>query len=189
VIGEAADGAEGLELARTLRPDIVVTDIDMPRMNGLALAETLRRELPAVRVLILSMHANTEFMTRILHSGAKGYILKESDPRQLVQAIEAVYRGDAFYSPEAVQAALRQLAHPAVQAAGSPGLTPRERDVLAGIADGLTNKEIADRLGIAVRTVESHREHLMHKLGVHSTAGLARFALAQGLGKSQPATR
>ncbi|MGA4643273.1 response regulator [Limisphaera sp. 4302-co] len=182
VVGEAADGIEALDLCRTLHPDVVLTDLDMPRMDGLALTEAIRRELPDVKVLILSMHANTDYILRILQAGAQGYVSKEADPGMLVQAVEAVSRGESFFSADVARVVLNQLVL-AEQAPSpqTPELTPRERQVLIGIAEGLTNKEIADRLGVSIRTVETHREHLMQKLGIHTVAGLTRYAVARGL--------
>lgn len=184
VVGEACDGTEGLFLAKERRPDVVLTDIEMPHMNGLALTDALRRELPGTRVLILSMHTNTEYVLRIIQSGAKGYVLKEADAPELIQAIEAVHRGDAFFSPDVARLALNQF----IRGSGAPNpqeLTAREREVLMGISEGLSNKEIADRLGVGVRTVESHRENLMGKLNIHSVAGLTKFAVAKGLASLQ----
>ncbi len=181
IVGEASDGVEGLSLAKELRPDVVLTDIDMPHMNGLALADALRKEVPSARVLILSMYANTDYILRIIHSGAKGYVLKEADPGELVHAIEAVHRGDAFFSPDAARVALNQFVRGPADAAAKLELSNREREVLVAIAEGLSNKEIADRLGVGVRTVESHREHIMAKLGIHSVAGLTKFAVSKGL--------
>jgi two-component system nitrate/nitrite response regulator NarL len=180
VVGEASDGTEGLFLAKERRPDVVLTDIEMPHMNGLALTDALRRELPGTRVLILSMYTNTEYVLRIIQSGAKGYVLKEAEAPELIQAVEAVHRGDAFFSPDVARLALNQF----IRGSGTPNpqeLTPREREVLMGIAEGLSNKEIADRLGVGVRTVESHRENLMGKLNIHSVAGLTKFAVSKGL--------
>lgn len=182
VVGEAADGIEALDLCRTLHPDVVLTDLDMPRMDGLALTEAIRRELPDVKVLILSMHANTDYILRILQAGAQGYVSKEADPGMLVQAVEAVSRGESFFSADVARVVLNQLVlaeqAPSTQ---TPELTPRERQVLIGIAEGLTNKEIANRLGVSIRTVETHREHLMEKLGINTVAGLTRYAVARGL--------
>lgn len=181
IVGEASDGVEGLALAKELQPDVVLTDIDMPHMNGLALADALRKEVPSARVLILSMYANTEYILRIIHSGARGYVLKEADPGELVHAIEAVQRGDAFFSPDAARVALNQFVRGPTGADTVLELSNREREVLVAIAEGLSNKEIADRLGVGVRTIESHREHIMGKLGIHSVAGLTKFAVAKGL--------
>ncbi len=180
IVGEASDGVEGLARAKELQPDVVLTDIDMPHMNGLALAEALRREVPKARVLILSMFANTDYILRIIQSGAKGYVLKEADPAELVHAVEAVHRGDAFFSPDAARVALNQFVRGATPAVDLD-LSAREREVLVAIAEGLSNKEIADRLGVGVRTIESHREHIMAKLGIHTVAGLTRFAVAKGM--------
>jgi two-component system nitrate/nitrite response regulator NarL len=180
VVGEAADGVEGLSRAREQRPDVVLTDLDMPHMNGLLLAEAVRRELPQTRVLILSMHSDADHVLRVIQSGARGFVLKESEPAELIQAIEAVARDDVFFSPDVAQSALNQMTR-RPGPAGTPKLTPREHEVLAGIAEGLSNREIAERLNLGMRTVESHRENLMAKLNIHSIAGLTRFAIANGL--------
>lgn len=186
VVGEAADGMEGLSRAREQRPDVVLTDLDMPHMNGLLLAEALRRELPQIRVLILSMHCDADHVLRVIQSGARGYVLKEADPADLIQAIEAVARGDVFFSPDVARVALNHATRRPGSLAGVPKLTPREREVLVGIAEGLSNREIAGRLGLGMRTVETHREHLMSKLNIHTIAGLTRFAVAKGLVPPNP---
>ena len=182
IVGEAGDGQEAVRKARDLNPDIVLMDIDMPRMNGLAVTEQLRKELPKIRVLILSMHSNTDYVLRIIQSGARGYVLKEAPAEELVRAIGVVNAGEAFFSPEVAHAALNQY----VRGTGVSGvkvaqLTNREREVLIHIADGLSNKEIAGHLGVGVRTVETHRERIMRKLNIHSVAGLTKFAISQGL--------
>ena len=181
IVAEASDGREAVTKARQLMPNVVLMDIDMPHMNGLAVTELLRKELPQIKVLILSMHSNTEYVLRIIQSGARGYVLKEAPTDELVRAIEAVYAGEAFFSPEVAHAALNQF----VRGVANPGhdqtLTSREREVLVQIAEGLSNKEIASRLGVGVRTVETHRERIMRKLDIHSVAGLTKFAISHGL--------
>jgi DNA-binding NarL/FixJ family response regulator len=180
IVGEAADGVEALKKARELMPDIVLMDIDMPEKDGLEVTELLRKELPKIKVLILSMHSNTEYVMRIIQSGASGYILKEAPTEELVRAIDIINTGEAFFSPEVARAALNKYVRggaddPAAQ------LTNREREVLVQIAEGLSNKEIANKLGVGVRTVETHRERIMRKLNIHSVAGLTKFAISKGL--------
>src|SRR5215471_8997397 len=180
IVGEAADGIEAVRKAKELAPDIVLMDIDMPHMDGLAVTELLRKELPSVKVLILSMHSNTEYVLRIIQSGARGYVLKEASPEELVRAIETVNRGEAFFSPDVARVALNQFVRGSGDGPESSRLTSREREVLIQIAEGLSNKEIACRLGVGVRTVETHRERIMRKLNIHSVAGLTKFAVAKG---------
>jgi two-component system nitrate/nitrite response regulator NarL len=180
IVGEAADGREALQKAKELAPDIVLMDIDMPHMNGLAATEMLRKELPQVKVLILSMYSQSEYVLRIIQSGARGYVLKEANPEDLARAIETVYSGQVFFSPEVARVALNQY----VRGGGEPPqthLTFREKEVLTQIAEGLSNKEIAWRLGVGVRTVETHRERIMRKLNIHSVAGLTKYAITRGL--------
>lgn len=182
IVGEAADGRDALKKARDIEPDIILMDIDMPHMNGLAVTDLLRKELPKIKVLILSMHSNTDFILRIIQSGARGYVLKEAGTDELLKAIDALNQGEAFFSPEVARAALNQY----VKGSGTVNaqvtqLTAREREVLVHIADGLSNKEIASQLGVGVRTVETHRERIMRKLSIHSVAGLTKFAISQGL--------
>lgn len=180
VVGEAGDGQEALRKARELAPDIVVMDIDMPRLNGLAVTEILHNELPHIKILILSMHRNTEFVLRVLQSGACGYLLKEGPAQELVEAIHQVHAGQTFFSPEIARVALNQFVRGAGEGPDASLLTNREREVLIHIAKGLSNKEIATRLNVGVRTIETHRERVMKKLNVHTVAGLTRFALAKG---------
>jgi two-component system nitrate/nitrite response regulator NarL len=181
IIGEAADGREALRKARELAPDLILMDIDMPHLNGLAVTEMLRRELPHIKVLILSIHNNTEFVLRIIQSGARGYALKEVSTDDLIRAIDTVYAGEAFFSPEVARLALNQFVRGGGGTTTATQLTGREREVLVHIAEGLSNKEIATQLGVGVRTVETHRERIMRKLNVHSVAGLTKFAISQGL--------
>ncbi len=180
VVGEAANGCEAVRKAKQLCPDIVLTDIDMPQMSGLAVAELLRKEQPQIKVLILSMHSNTEYVLRIIQSGARGYVLKDTSPDELVKAIETVNGGQAFFSPDIARVALNQYVRGSESGPSSTQLTRREREVLTQIAEGLSNKEIASFLGVGVRTVETHRERMMRKLDIHSVAGLTRFAIAKG---------
>jgi len=181
IVGEAADGPEAIAKAKALVPDIVLLDIDLPQMSGLVVAEVLRKEVADTKVLILSMHQRAEFVPRVLQSGARGYVLKGASPEELVKAIETVNAGECFFSPEIARLALNQFVQ-----GGGPGpdlaaLTNREREVLVLIAEGLSNKDISNQLGIGVRTVETHRERIMRKLAIHSVAGLTRLAIAKGL--------
>jgi DNA-binding NarL/FixJ family response regulator len=181
VVGEASDGKETLRKAKELSPDIILMDIDMPHTNGLAVTETLRKELPQIKVLILSMSSSGTFVPRILQSGARGYIPKDAPTEELVKAIETVQRGETFFGEEVAQIALKQLMGGNTPGANNRDLSPRERDVLIGIAKGLSNKEIASQLNIGTRTVETHRDNLMRKLDIRSVGGLTKYALANGL--------
>jgi DNA-binding NarL/FixJ family response regulator len=181
VVGEASDGKETLRKAKELSPDIILMDIDMPHTNGLAVTEMLRKELPQIKVLILSMSNNATFVPRILQSGARGYIAKDAPTEELVKAIETVQRGETFFGEDVAQIALKQFMGGNVSGANSRELSPRERDVLIGIAKGLSNKEIATQLNIGTRTVETHRDNLMRKLDIRSVGGLTKYALANGL--------
>jgi two-component system nitrate/nitrite response regulator NarL len=181
IVGEAGDGHQTLERARTLLPDVILMDIDMPQMSGLAVTELLRQQLPQIKVLILSMHSNPEFVVRILQSGARGYALKDTSPDELVRAITTIHAGDAFFSPDVARLALDQFVRGNTSGPNPSDLTNREREVLIQIAEGRSNKEIANILNVGVRTIETHRERIMKKLDIHSIAGLTRFAVSNGL--------
>jgi DNA-binding NarL/FixJ family response regulator len=181
LVGEAADGDEALLKARELAPDVVLMDINMPRMNGLAVTELLRKECPSVKVLVLTIHNNREYIFRIIQAGAHGYISKESPPEDLMKAIESVHEGEPFFSAEIARAALNQIVTSGGKKEPFTQLTDREREVLILIAEGQSNKEIASKLGIGVRTIETHRERIMRRLDIHSVAGLTKFAIAHGM--------
>ncbi len=183
VVGEASTGAEALELAASLQPDVAVLDISMPGESGLRVAAELRQRSPSTHILILSMHDNTEYVLESLRAGAHGYLLKDTAATELRGAIRAVRRGESFFSP-AIAGRLSAVfrgdqGESASRALGQ--LTARERQVLVGVAQGHTNREIALQLGISHRTVETHRENLMKKLDVRTVAGLTRLALEAGL--------
>jgi DNA-binding NarL/FixJ family response regulator len=184
VVAEAANGTDALELAQAHRPDVALLDISMPGRSGLEVAAQIRQTLPETRVLILSMHDNTEYVLEAVRAGAHGYLLKDTAATELRRAVRAVQGGEAFFSPpiarrlsDAVRGELERE-----QRTGDLGsLSAREREVLQGIARGRTNKEIAAELGISHRTVETHRESLMRKLRIRTVAGLTKFALETGL--------
>ena len=181
IIGEASDGQEALRKARELTPDLVLMDIDMPRMNGLTAADTLRKENPKIKVLVLSMHSDTDNVLRILQSGARGFVLKQAPTDDLIRAIESINSGETFFSPDVARVAINQFVRGGGGGAQTSQVSNREREVLVAIAEGLSNKEIACRLGVGVRTIETHRERIMRKLSIHSVAGLTKFAIAKGL--------
>lgn len=181
VLGEAKDGQEALSKAKELTPDVILMDIDMPRLNGLAVTELLRQELPQTKVLILSGQPGTRYVLRILQSGARGYIPKEASAHELFQAVETVAGGGTCFGPEVAKFALDQMVRQSGDTSGGGQLTDREREILVLIAEGLYNKEVGARLNISTRTVETHRERIMRKLDIHSTAGLTKYAIANGL--------
>lgn len=178
LVGEAADGREALEKARTLLPDVVITDVEMPVMNGADLAMALGKELPGTRVLVLSVYHAPGHVLRMVQAGATGYMFKESPPEELIRGIIQVARGEPFFSENVAQIALNQVVRGQIN--GVQALTAREREVLIRIAEGLSNKEIAGALSLGVRTIETHRERAMRKLDIHSVAGLTKYALQQG---------
>jgi len=183
VVAEVADGESALRRVSELEPDVVVLDISMPGLSGLDVARRLREEHPGVRALILSMHDDTEYVLRAVRAGAAGYLLKDdAGPQLLRQAVRAVHAGDSFFSPAVATRLTDALrADPAASEDPLGPLSARELEVLRLVAGGRSNKQIATELGISRRTVESHRESLMRKLGIRTVAGLTRFALEQGL--------
>jgi len=184
VVGEAADGQEALRKAKELRPDLVLMDISMPNMSGLEAVTLLRKRVPDSKIVILTMHDNREYIARIIRLGARGYLLKDTSPAELIRAIKLIHAGEVFFSPAVSRVLLDELASgkkgksPPAKAAE---LSEREREVLVLIADGRSNKEIAARLGVGVRTVETHRERIMRKLDIRTVAGLTKFAIANGM--------
>jgi two-component system, NarL family, response regulator NreC len=183
VVGEAATASEAMSLPARLEPDVIVLDISMPDESGLDVAARISRSPAGPRVLILSMHNNSEYVLESVRAGANGYLLKDTAATELRNAIRAVCRGESYFSPpvaSSLSAAVRggHVTHPA---SGLDQLTGREREVLLGIARGRTNKEIAAELGISHRTVESHRESLMRKLRIRTVAELTRFAIGAGI--------
>ena len=176
VVGEAAGAREALALARSLQPDVVLLDISMPGDSGLDVLGPLRAAAPSARILMLSVYDQTEYVVQSVRAGAHGYLRKDTTPADLRDAIRAVHRGDAFFSPVAARHLSVALREEEAVPRRDP-LTGREREVLQGVARGHTNKEIAAQLGISVRTVETHRDSLMRKLRIHTVAGLTRYAI------------
>ena len=180
VVGEASTGAQALQMAKTLSPDIVLMDIGLPRMNGLEATRLLRQKLPKIKVIVLTMHQGKEYALEVARAGAHGYVLKGAVPEELVRAIRAVERGETFFETS-ISAILRREKSKEAAPALPSDLSGREKEVLSLLADGLVNKQVGQRLGIATRTVETHRENIMRKLNLHNLASLTKYAISTGL--------
>lgn len=189
VVGEASNGREALQMIEVHKPDVVLMDIAMSELNGLEATARVARDFPTVRVIILSMHANEEYVWQALRAGAAGYLLKDAGTSELELAVKAVARGETYLSPPIS----KQVISDYVQRIGGEGeksalpfgeeerLTIRQREILRLIARGHTTQDIAQILNISVKTVETHRSQLMERLGIHDIAGLVRYAIRVGL--------
>ena len=185
VVGEAKDGRQAVVLAKKLRPNVVLMDIAMPLLNGLEATRQVLKEVPGTKVLMLSAHSDDAYVNNAISSGAMGFLLKQTSAHDVCRAIREVNAGKTFFSPSIAKHfnrlnpllpnRMRELNSKVAQ------LTSREMEVLQLIAEGKANKETADELGIGIKTVEKHREHLMQKLDIHDTAGLTRYAISAGI--------
>lgn len=187
VVGVASTGAEAVELAGSLMPDVVLMDLTMPEVDGVEATRVILARVPATRVLALTMHEERAFVDRVLEAGAAGYLLKRAADTELINAIRAVHRGEAYVDPAVVRPVLAEYLH--ARGAGPPraALSPREQEVLRLVAWGYTAKEIAERLSVSVKTVESHKARMMEKLGLRTRAELVRHAMGEGLLDHPPA--
>ncbi|MDQ7858408.1 MAG: response regulator transcription factor [Armatimonadota bacterium] len=185
VVGEAGGGEDAVAMAQSLHPDVVIMDISMPGMNGIEATQRIRQRAPEVNVVALTMHEDDHYVFQLLRAGAAGYVLKRAAATDLVDAVRAAVRGEPFLYPSAakgvVEDYLRRLQRGEAPRTSYDGLTAREREVLALIAEGHTNAEIAARLYISIKTVQTHRAHIFEKLGLHDRTELVRYAIRVGL--------
>ncbi len=178
VVGQADDGRKVLELAEQLQPDLVLMDLSMPGLTGLEATARLRKAWPKMRVVILSMHQNEEYVRQALRNGAVAYLLKDAAPQELEQALHAVLRGETYLSPAIAKNATHA---PSQTPAPTEQLTPRQTEVLRLVAQGFSSKEIARELDLSIKTVDTHRTTLMKQLDIHEVTGLVRYAIRTGL--------
>lgn len=185
VVGEAENGREAVQKVQELYPDIVLMDIGMPVMNGMEATKQIKKRNPDVKVLVLTMHDNEEYLFQVLQAGASGYVLKKAADSDLINAIHVVARGDCFLYPSAakmvVEDYLDKLKTGQEPTSSFDSLTDREREILKLVAEGYTNREIAESLFISVKTVETHKSNIMEKLNLHKRAELVRYAIKKGI--------
>jgi two-component system nitrate/nitrite response regulator NarL len=183
IVGEAGDGKEALDKAQELNPDVILMDVVMPVMGGAQSTRLIRAAIPKARILVFTARSEKEYVLEMLRAGAHGYLLKSDSPSRLLSAIDRVHRGEPFFSASVSEVVLKDyMQHLAEMGARCRSdLSNRQREVLALIAGGYSNKQIADSLGVSVRTIETHREILMQKLDIHSATGLTKYAIEKGI--------
>jgi DNA-binding NarL/FixJ family response regulator len=191
VVGEAPCGEEALRLVGELKPEVAIVDISMPRVNGIEATRLVKKRNPRTKVLILTMYDNDEYLHQMVRVGADGYVLKNADKKELFAAVRAVAAGKRFFSPGVSELMIDEFVKRSRQSTDSPEpkvppLTKREIEILRYIAQGLTNKRIAEKIYLSVRTVNTHRNNLMQKLDIHDTAGLVRYAIQNGIIELKP---
>ncbi len=187
VVAEASDGAEVVRLVHERKPDVAIVDISMPRVSGIDAVRQIRKSNPGTKVLILTIHEDEEYVHQLVSAGANGYVLKEAGKDDILKAVRAVHAGERFFSPKVSNLIVEDFvkrSNPAPRPSAS--LTDREMEVLGYIAQGMTNAEIADRMFLSIRTIGTHRNNLMHKLDIHKTAGLVRYAIENRIVTLQP---
>ncbi|HEY3346658.1 MAG TPA: response regulator transcription factor [Nitrospirota bacterium] len=182
VVGEADNGRDAVKKAQELQPDVVIMDIAMPILNGLEATRQIKKIMPEVKIVALTMYNDEEYVFQILKSGASGYLIKETAANELITAINSVKGGNPFFSPLISRKIMESyLREDSEKKAEGDKLTNREKEVLQLIAEGYTNNEIGNLMGISVKTVETHRAHIMSKLDIHDMAGLIKYAIKKGL--------
>ena len=182
LVGEATGGYEAIELVGKTRPDILILDLSMPDLDGIAVTRQLKPEYPDLRILILTVHEDEAMLREAIRAGASGYIVKHAAEAELIAAIKAIRRGDLYVDPAMLRVLLVESPKPRTEQPASPDpLTPRETDVLKLIVQGYTNRQVGEELGISVRTVEGHRANLLEKLGLRTRVELVRYARDHGL--------
>ena len=193
IAGEAGTGRQAVQLAKTLKPDVVVMDIAMPLLNGLEATRQIIKEVPSTRVLILSSYSDDEYVHQLTEAGAAGYLLKQAAVTDLIKAIREAKKGKGFFSPAISKRLMEQYRQSLLKGVlvrkRIDRLSSRETEVLQLIAEGRLNKQIAGELSLSIKTVEKHRQQLMNKLGIHDIAGLTRYAISKGMIETSPAAK
>jgi DNA-binding NarL/FixJ family response regulator len=182
VVGQAADGMAAVEMALKLRPQVVVVDLSMPRLNGIEVVRRLTAELEGARILVLTMHSEEEYVVHVVRAGASGFLLKDSAGSELLAAVRALAAGRGYFGGHAAKVLAQQMQQPHARLEDPyRGLTPREREVFHLIVEGLTTKEIARKIDVSTKTAENHRARVLDKLEARNTAELVRYAVRHGL--------
>lgn len=182
VVAQAADGVEAVELTMKLKPDVVIMDLTMPRLSGLDAVRRIHETAPQMRILVLTVHEDEEYIVPIVKAGASGYLVKDSASTDLTDAVTALANGDTYFGRQASRVLAEQYQRPSRVSADPYGsLTDREREVFHLVIEGRTSKEIASVMNIAAKTADNHRSNMMNKLGVHNTAEIVRYAARKGL--------
>ncbi|HAF31278.1 MAG TPA: DNA-binding response regulator [Bacteroidales bacterium] len=184
LIGELGNGKDLYELLKSKKPDLIITDISMPDISGIEITRFVAENYPEIKVLVLSMHSNEEFITKALSAGANGYLPKDTSMKELLEAINTISRGDNYFNKEISDTILKSIINKSkssIESARSESLTKREKEIVNHVVDGFTNKEIAEKLFISIRTVDSHKNNIMQKLKLKSSVELVKYAIKNKL--------